>query len=129
MKNEIIGIAKGVEASLVLIKSNDQLLFAIENNKHITPNPKICLVSSPEIVKHFFVPITKDLDNHTRKNGSVISTLTCNSFCEVLNVYKINRDTFEFIMYYNYRRPKSKSCVDSVCLRTHDLEQLVNIQL
>ena len=125
---EITNVCNGVENSLVAIKDkdyNDFVYISIQANKHITKNPKIALVASIVSYNKFLTNIKKELKGHHTPELRQVASLTCTSFCEILRIMKVNNDTFDVMMYYNYKRPFSMVCKDYVSLTAVDLEEFI----
>lgn len=130
MKKEnlkIIATARGVEYSLVAIKDLDfnYIYISIQHNKHISTNPKICLISNMDKFSKFVNRINSEITSPTVPDLKTVTTLQCDSFCELLKITKIQHGEYEALMYYNYRRPKTKRCADSVALTNVDLEKFI----
>lgn len=131
MKNDqmyISNIGKGVENSLVAVKDLefDYVEVSLQRNKNITKHPKICLISKRTDFDKFLKKIKNEVTNHTTPELYSVATLHCTSQCEILKVLKVDKDSFDVIMYYNYRRPRTRKCVDYVSLTLVDLEKFVN---
>ena len=130
-KLEITAIGSGVENSLVAVEDtndtadNKYVYVSIQSNKYIRPNTKIALVATKEDYGRFVSKIRKELIGHHTPELRQVAVLSCTSFCEVLRVIKVDNDTFDVMMYYNYKRPRDKVCKDDVSLTAVDLEKFI----
>ena len=120
-------LGQGVENSLVVHSepTSSLVYVSIQNNKHITSSPKVCLVAKQQDLDKFIFRIKKELTSHSTPELRNVATLYCASYCEILRVVKVDNDTFDVMMYYNYKRPRTKRCADYVCLTAVDLEKFI----
>jgi hypothetical protein len=127
-KMYISNIGKGVESSLVAVKDPefDYVEVSLQRNKNVTKHPKIVLISKRIDFDKFLKKLRNEVTNHTTPELYPVATLHCTSQCEILKVLKVDKDSFDVLMYYNYRRPRTKKCVDYVSLTLVDLEKFVN---
>ena len=62
----ISNVGKGVEATLVAVKdNNDQVYVSIQNNKKLRKNPKVKLISNSYEFSKFLKKINKELEDHS----------------------------------------------------------------
>lgn len=128
-KRYISNIGEGVESSLVAVKDpdlNDYVEVSLQRNKNLTKNPKICLISKHKDFDKFLDKLRNEVTNHTTPELFTVASLYCTSLCEIIRVIKVDKDSFDVLMYYNYRRPRTRKCVDYVSLTLVDLEKFIN---
>lgn len=122
----ISNIGKGVEATLVAVKdNNDQVYVSIQNNKKLRKNPKVKLISNGYEFSKFLKKINKELEDHSTPVLYTVASLYCTSQCEIIRVIKTGKDSFDVLFYYNYRRPLFGGCKDVVSLTAVDLEKFI----
>lgn len=122
----ISNIGKGVEATLVAVKdNNDQVYVSIQNNKKLRKNPKVKLISNGYEFSRFLKKINKELEDHSTPVLYTVASLYCTSQCEIIRVIKTGKDSFDVLFYYNYRRPLFGGCKDVVSLTAVDLENFI----
>lgn len=122
----ISNIGKGVEATLVAVKdNNDQVYVSIQNNKKLRKNPKVKLISNSYEFSRFLKKINKELEDHSTPVLYTVASLYCTSQCEIIRVIKTGKDSFDVLFYYNYRRPLFGGCKDVVSLTAVDLEKFI----
>ena len=122
----ISNIGKGVEATLVAVKdNNDQVYVSIQNNKKLRKNPKVKLISNSYEFSRFLKRINKELEDHSTPVLYTVASLYCTSQCEIIRVIKTGKDSFDVLFYYNYRRPLFGGCKDVVSLTAVDLEKFI----
>ena len=122
----ISNIGKGVEATLVAVKdNNDQVYVSIQNNKKLRKNPKVKLISNSYEFSRFLKKINKELEDHSTPILYTVASLYCTSQCEIIRVIKTGKDSFDVLFYYNYRRPLFGGCKDVVSLTAVDLEKFI----
>lgn len=122
----ISNIGKGVEATLVAVKdNNDQVYVSIQNNKKLRKNPKVKLISNSYEFSRFLKKINKELEDHSTPVLYTVASLYCTSQCEIIRVIKTGKDSFDVLLYYNYRRPLFGGCKDVVSLTAVDLEKFI----
>lgn len=122
----ISNIGKGVEATLVAVKdNNDQVYVSIQNNKKLRKNPKVKLISNSYEFSKFLKKINKELEDHSTPVLYTVASLYCTSQCEIIRVIKTGKDSFDVLFYYNYRRPLFGGCKDVVSLTAVDLEKFI----
>ena len=122
----ISNIGKGVEATLVAVKdNNDQVYVSIQNNKKLRKNPKVKLISNSYEFSKFLKKINKELEDHSTPVLYTVASLYCTSQCEIIRVIKTGKDSFDELFYYNYRRPLFGGCKDVVSLTAVDLEKFI----
>lgn len=122
----ISNIGKGVEATLVAVKdNNDQVYVSIQNNKKLRKNPKVKLISNSYEFGRFLKKVNKELEDHSTPVLYTVASLYCTSQCEIIRVIKTGKDSFDVLFYYNYRRPLFGGCKDVVSLTAVDLEKFI----
>lgn len=122
----ISNIGKGVEATLVAVKdNNDQVYVSIQNNKKLRKNPRVKLISNSYEFSKFLKKINKELEDHSTPVLYTVASLYCTSQCEIIRVIKTGKDSFDVLFYYNYRRPLFGGCKDVVSLTAVDLEKFI----
>jgi ribosomal protein S12 len=122
----ISNIGKGVEATLVAVKdNNDQVYVSIQNNKKLRKNPKVKLISNGYEFSRFLKKVNKELEDHSTPVLYTVASLYCTSQCEIIRVIKTGKDSFDVLFYYNYRRPLFGGCKDVVSLTAVDLEKFI----
>lgn len=122
----ISNVGKGVEATLVAVKdNNDQVYVSIQNNKKLRKNPKVKLISNSYEFSKFLKKINKELEDHSTPVLYTVASLYCTSQCEIIRVIKTGKDSFDVLFYYNYRRPLFGGCKDVVSLTAVDLEKFI----
>ena len=122
----ISNIGKGVEATLVVVKdNNDQVYVSIQNNKKLRKNPKVKLISNSYDFSKFLKKLNKELEDHSTPVLYTVASLYCTSQCEIIRVIKTGKDSFDVLFYYNYRRPLFGGCKDVVSLTAVDLEKFI----
>ena len=122
----ISNIGKGVEATLVAVKdNNDQVYVSIQNNKKLRKNPKVKLISNSYEFSRFLKKVNKELEDHSTPVLYTVASLYCTSQCEIIRVIKTGKDSFDVLFYYNYRRPLFGGCRDVVSLTAVDLEKFI----
>lgn len=122
----ISNVGKGVEATLVAVKdNNDQVYVSIQNNKKLRKNPKVKLISNSYEFSRFLKRINKELEDHSTPVLYTVASLYCTSQCEIIRVIKTGKDSFDVLFYYNYRRPLFGGCKDVVSLTAVDLEKFI----
>lgn len=122
----ISNIGKGVEATLVAVKdNNDQVYVSIQNNKKLRKNPKVKLISNSYEFNRFLKKVNKELEDHSTPVLYTVASLYCTSQCEIIRVIKTGKDSFDVLFYYNYRRPLFGGCKDVVSLTAVDLEKFI----
>ena len=122
----ISNVGKGVEATLVAVKdNNDQVYVSIQNNKKLRKNPKVKLISNSYEFSKFLKKINKELEDHSTPVLYTVASLYCTSQCEIIRVIKTGKDSFDVLFYYNYRRPLFGGCKDVVSLTAADLEKFI----
>lgn len=122
----ISNIGKGVEATLVAVKdNNDQVYVSIQNNKKLRKNPKVKLISNSYEFSRFLKKVNKELEDHSTPVLYTVASLYCTSQCEIIRVIKTGKDSFDVLFYYNYRRPLFGGCKDVVSLTAVDLEKFI----
>lgn len=122
----ISNIGKGVEATLVAVKdNNDQVYVSIQSNKKLRKNPKVKLISNSYEFSRFLKKINKELEDHSTPVLYTVASLYCTSQCEIIRVIKTGKDSFDVLFYYNYRRPLFGGCKDVVSLTAVDLEKFI----
>lgn len=122
----ISNIGKGVEATLVAVKdNNDQVYVSIQNNKKLRKNPKVKLISNSYDFSKFLKKLNKELEDHSTPVLYTVASLYCTSQCEIIRVIKTGKDSFDVLFYYNYRRPLFGGCKDVVSLTAVDLEKFI----
>lgn len=122
----ISNIGKGVEATLVAVKdNNDQVYVSIQSNKKLRKNPKVKLISNSYDFIRFLKKINKELEDHSTPVLYTVASLYCTSQCEIIRVIKTGKDSFDVLFYYNYRRPLFGGCKDVVSLTAVDLEKFI----
>lgn len=122
----ISNIGKGVEATLVAVKdNNDQVYVSIQNNKKLRKSPKVKLISNSYEFSKFLKKINKELEDHSTPVLYTVASLYCTSQCEIIRVIKTGKDSFDVLFYYNYRRPLFGGCKDVVSLTAVDLEKFI----
>ena len=122
----ISNIGKGVEATLVAVKdNNNQVYVSIQNNKKLRKNPKVKLISNSYEFSRFLKKVNKELEDHSTPVLYTVASLYCTSQCEIIRVIKTGKDSFDVLFYYNYRRPLFGGCKDVVSLTAVDLEKFI----
>ncbi len=122
----ISNIGKGVEATLVAVKdNNDHVYVSIQNNKKLRKNPKVKLISNSYEFSRFLKKVNKELEDHSTPVLYTVASLYCTSQCEIIRVIKTGKDSFDVLFYYNYRRPLFGGCKDVVSLTAVDLEKFI----
>jgi len=122
----ISNVGKGVEATLVAVKdNNDQVYVSIQNNKKLRKNPKVKLISNSYEFSKFLKKLNKELEDHSTPVLYTVASLYCTSQCEIIRVIKTGKDSFDVLFYYNYRRPLFEGCKDVVSLTAADLEKFI----
>lgn len=124
----ISNVGNGVESSLIAVKDSnlkDYVEVSLQRNKNITINPKIALICKNTDFDKFLKKLKKEISNHSTPNLYTVATLYCTAMCEIIRVLKVEKDSFDVLMYYNYRRPRTKKCVDYVNLTLTDLEKFI----
>ena len=122
----ISNVGKGVEATLVAVKdNNDQVYVSIQNNKKLRKNPKVKLISNSYEFSRFLKKVNKELEDHSTPVLYTVASLYCTSQCEIIRVIKTGKDSFDVLFYYNYRRPLFGGCKDVVSLTAVDLEKFI----
>lgn len=124
----ISNIGEGVESSLVAVRSTEikeMVEISIQNSKKITTESPICLISSDKDFKRFLNKLQKEISSHSTPELYTVATLYCLSGCEILRVIKVDNDSFDVLMYYNYRRKRTRKCKDYVNLRVADLDKFI----
>lgn len=122
----ISNVGKGVEATLVVVKdNNDQVYVSIQNNKKLRKNPKVKLISNSYDFSKFLKKLNKELEDHSTPVLYTVASLYCTSQCEIIRVIKTGKDSFDVLFYYNYRRPLFGGCKDVVSLTAVDLEKFI----
>lgn len=122
----ISNIGKGVEATLVAVKdNNDQVYVSIQNNKKLRKNPKVKLISNSYEFSRFLKKVNKELEDHSTPVLYTVASLYCTSQCEIIRLIKTGKDSFDVLFYYNYRRPLFGGCKDVVSLTAVDLEKFI----
>lgn len=122
----ISNVGKGVEATLVAVKdNNDQVYVSIQNNKKLRKNPKVKLISNSYEFSKFLKKLNKELEDHSTPVLYTVASLYCTSQCEIIRVIKTGKDSFDVLFYYNYRRPLFGGCKDVVSLTAVDLEKFI----
>lgn len=123
----ISNIGKGAESSLVVVKDYDSEIVevSLQNNKNITKNPKICLISKNTDFNKFIKKLEKELETHSTPDLYTVAQLYCSSMCEILRVIKVDNESYDVFMYYNYRRPFSKRCKDYVNFSSDELKKFI----
>lgn len=123
----ITNVGQGVEASLVAVTDSnyDCVEISLQKNKSLTVKPKICLITDKLNFNKFLKKLKNELKNHSLPELYTVATLHCTSMCEILKIIKVDNDTFDVLMYYNYKRPRTKKCVDYVPLTANDLNKFV----
>lgn len=122
----ISNVGKGVEATLVAVKdNNDQVYVSIQNNRKLRKNPKVKLISNSYEFSKFLKKINKELEDHSTPVLYTVASLYCASQCEIIRVIKTGKDSFDVLFYYNYRRPLFGGCKDVVSLTAVDLEKFI----
>lgn len=130
MKNQykIINISDNGKTSLVAVSlegADDFIEVSIQNSKNLKTNPKIALLASKPDFNKFIKKLEKELETHSTPDLYTVAQLYCSSMCEILRVIKVDNESYDVFMYYNYRRPFSRRCKDYVNFSSDELKKFI----
>ena len=135
MKNKnlyISNIGKGSKAILVAVTDNDPIVdsdsrlveVSIQSRKP-SINTKVCLICKHNSFKKFLNKLEKEIKNQDTPELYTVAQLYCESQCEILRVIKVDNDSYDVLMYYNYRRPFTRKNLDYVNLTQSELKSFI----